>query len=312
MTAVDASGYELDAVRREVLMRFVRDRYIPMRFLYAGPAVDRHLEFAESYSEDYQDGRSEQELSTLLEVLGHDGVPQQLCDIGPSNGVHSAQFVTGLSCLGLSCRRYLGLDFSSRMLDAARIRLAPDLPEDSRFAQWDFEAAPTGAISSWRRPDGAVMLCLLGGTLGNTEDPARTLRHLRASCSPGDALVLGVFAPPPPGEDVVGPYATAVMRDTMTIPLRAAGLLDQQLELRVELIDNAVIGTARIRSDLSLGSDSDTGAVHFAAGDEIRCFLSRRFTPLDVQGLLRAAGWRPLGKSAKRAGSYIVQLAQRI
>lgn len=294
------------------LAHCLQRRIMPVRLLYAGRAADRHIQLAEDYPDEYLDGRSEQEVAAVVESLGWDGMPPQLCDIGTSNGVHSSQFVIALNRHGLGCRRYLGLDFSSRLLSVARTRLMPCLPVDSHFAHWDIEAGPTEEIGSWRRSGSGLILCLLGGTLGNVDDPTQTLRNLRDSCGADDVLVLGVFLPPPPGEDIIGPYATPLMLDTMMIPLRSAGLTDDQLELRVEFVDNAIMGTVKVRSDLVVGTDLVPGGVPLAAGDEIRCFLSRRFSPTDAHRLFWTTGWHVVAEHTDAANSYLILTARPV
>ncbi|MFD5871079.1 hypothetical protein [Streptomyces sp. NPDC060322] len=300
-----------DDVPRSVLARHLRRRRMPVRFLYAGRAADRHVQLAEAFPDEYLDGRSDHEVNTLAEVLGPGPVPRQLCDIGTSNGVHSAQLVTGLSRRGLGCRRYLGMDFSPRLLAAAEGRLASCTPVDRHFVQWDIENGPTGAISSWRRGDDGVVMALVGGTLGNVDDPARTLRHLRASCTAGDTLVLGVFLPPSPGEDVLGPYVTPAMSEMMLMPFRAVGLADHLLDLRVEFTGGAVTGTVRLRGSLVM-DDVLPGGLHLTEGDEIECFRSTRFTPGAVDRLLMATGWQPLGGRADTADSYLVHISHPV
>ncbi|MFF4019875.1 L-histidine N(alpha)-methyltransferase [Streptomyces sp. NPDC001843] len=279
---------------------------MPVRFLYMGSAAERHVRLAEEHPDEYLDGRSECEVDAVCAVFGGAAqAPRQMCDIGTSNGVHSAQLVAGLRRRGFALERYLGLDLSPRLLDAARARMSPHLPGDSDFTCWDIENAPTGRIASWREPGGdALLLCLLGGTLGNMEDPVQTLRHIRASCTERDVLMLGVFLPPSPGENVVGPYATPEMRDIMLIPLRAVGLTDDQLELRVEFVDDAVTGTARLRHGTQVGD------IWLAEGDEVRCFLSRRFTLDGIGRILGSSGWLTSAERIGVGGTYAVFFAR--
>ncbi|MYW04639.1 L-histidine N(alpha)-methyltransferase [Streptomyces sp. SID3343] len=287
---MEISG-EYDQLARATLLCHLRERRFPVRLLYSGAAAHRHMQFAAENFAEYLDGRSEHEVSVLAEALPGSEFPPQLCDVGTSNGVHSMQFLTELDRRRPHCRRYLGIDFSSRLLGVARARLEPFAPADSHFAQGDIESGPIEAVRAWRQRDHGMLLCLLGGTLGNVEDPARTLRNLRDSCRPSDVLALGVFLPPAAGHNVVEPYATAPMRDLMMIPLRAAGFEDHHLELRVEFIDRAVTGTARLCTSLVLADDLIPGGIPFTEGQEIDCFRSQRFDGAEIQRLLKATGW---------------------
>ncbi|MER5262722.1 hypothetical protein ABTZ99_11655 [Actinosynnema sp. NPDC002837] len=201
--------------------------------------------------------------------------------------------------------RYLGLDFSARLVDVARSRLAPRLPEAAAFGTWDMERRPTDRIEAWRGP-GTALVLLVGNTLGNVEDPVDTLRNVFDSCREGDVLVLGLYVAPPEGTDELPVYYSAEpIRDMIMEPLRAAGLDDSDVTFTSRFVDDEVVVNARLNRDVRpLG-------VPLSRGEKLRCFRSRRFRPAGVREVLRGTGWEVVEHDVDAAIGHMVVTARR-
>lgn len=301
---MSASRDEEGTYRDEVIS-WLRRGILPVRYMYAGSGADRHTMFAEQYTDEYQDGRLDTEIAALTGSLSPSGMPDQVCDIGPSNGVHTAQFLHWFADIHPGQPRYLGLDFSRRLLDTARTRTCSYTTIERSFAWWDMETAATPAVTAWRSP-GPVLLCLLGNTLGNVESPVQVLRNIFLSACPNDILMIGLFGPPKRGRDDADDYGSPAIRDMILEPLRATGIPVQRLALRLETVDASVVGTVRLDEPIQLAGK------RLPARHEVRCFLSRRYHPADARRLLQRTGWLPLGTHADPGHGHFVLLARRM
>ncbi|MBZ6140544.1 class I SAM-dependent methyltransferase [Streptomyces olivaceus] len=284
---------------------WLRRGVLPVRYMYTGSGAALHIGFAEEYPDEYVDGRCAHETAVITRGLGRARLPAQVCDIGPSNGVHTHQFLTWFARQHRGVARYLGVDVSPELLEAARERNRPHASVEQHFATWDIESTATAPVEPWRAP-GPVLFCLFGNTLGNVEGPAHVLRNVFRGARPGDILALGLYGPPRPGQQDAAAYRSPAVREMITGPLTAAGLPRHSFSLELSTAAEAVVGTARLTVPVSL-----PGAC-FPAGHEIRCFLSRRFHPAGAHRLLRDTGWLPRPPSAVPADGHFVVLGERM
>ncbi|WP_030238490.1 L-histidine N(alpha)-methyltransferase [Streptomyces sp. NRRL S-455] len=294
-----------ESVYRDEVIGWLRRGVLPVRYMYAGSGADRHIRFAEEYADEYRDGRLDDETAAAVGGLGPAGVPAQMCDIGPSNGLHTAQFLDWFAGAHAGRARYLGMDFSRRLLAAARRRTRRYASVERSFAWWDVEAAATPVVRAWRSP-GPVLFCLLGNTLGNVENPAHVLRNIFGSARPDDILMLGLFGPPGQGEDDADDYRSPAIRDMILEPLSAVGIPVEGLVLRLTTVDDSVVGTVRLHEPVTLAG------TRLPARHEVRCFLSRRYHPAGARHLLRRTGWLPLETHADPGHGHFVLLARRM
>jgi L-histidine Nalpha-methyltransferase len=234
----------------DLFRRCLRVGVVPPKFSYAGSAAYRHHALA--VTNGYQAVADTMDLEAgMIRHLS----TQQIAEIGPGTGAHTAALLRALSITPV---RYLGLDFSRTMLDLA----APALQWAHNFAVWDVDNGPTDAIREWRS-GGSVLALLLGNTLANLEDPAAVLRHIRESLEPGDTLLLSVNL----ADDEVDPasivaaYQTSEFQDSVLESFRAAGVDTSDLELSFH--------DGELRAFVTLSAD----------GRRIQCFRSRRFSP---------------------------------
>jgi L-histidine N-alpha-methyltransferase len=292
-----------DAAHRISLTEHLRRRRTPVKFAYAGSATGTHIALADNLPFEELGGRAEHEVRAVL-LVGKP-LPSQICDVGPSNGLHTIEFLRRYRAAGGRCTRYLAMDYSGRLLAVARENLASCVPDMAAFVRWDMEMAPSTAVADWRG-QGPVLMCLLGNTLGNVEQPDRSLVHLRASCRTDDLLLLSVSLLAAGDEaTLLHPYHSAVFRNMVLQPLRAAGIPDRDVDLVVRLENDTIVAEARLsRSARALGVD-------LLAGETIGCFRSRRHHKQAVIDLLRATGWQPLADATSADGSQLSVAARR-
>jgi L-histidine N-alpha-methyltransferase len=261
---------------------------------------------AEKYPDEYLDARAELEVSALTGVLGG-AYPEQLCDIGVSNGAHTAQFLRLCAELGRAPRSYLGIDVSEILLCGGRDRISTLLPARNDFACCDIEDGPVHAIARWRgASENPVLLCLFGGTLGNLEDEQTVLTNLKMSCRPGDILSVGVHVRQNGRKDqLIAAYSSPITCDVVREPFRAAGLADDDFEIVTEYINHAVVQSVLLKKHFAAGGR------RLARGEYIRCFVSRRYDATSLRALMLSAGWRPLDHCLNAEG-YLVVVAERL
>jgi len=266
---------------------------LPLRYSYAGSAAFTHDRLAHS------DGYRSVVSSVQLEVRALDGDDlaatafSRVVEIGPGNGVHTVALLRSLTARGMTCRSYLGLDFSATLLGLAcdRIRNAFGGAVALQSAVWDMEAGRSARIERWRcglGRDSPVLVCMLGHTLGNVESAERVLGHVHESMREGDFLVTGVtlWRPDVDSSTVLAPYRTEVFRAAALEPLRAAGVAGGDVEFDVRFVDGVIVGEVVFLRRVCVGP------LTVPAGYVLRCFSSRRFARNDVLALLERTGFR--------------------
>ncbi len=288
-----------DPVHRAMVLGCITEGALPLKFAYAGSGAHAHDDLARSAA--YRDvvGSVRLESATLRGLEVPVSAIRQIAEVGPGNGQHTTAFLGELTTAGYTCERYLGLDFSQTLLKIAAVRLSRSLRDGPAISVdlWDIEQAATGKIEEWRTGENPVLVCVLGQTLGNVENPSAVLANLRQSLRPGDLLLLGL-APRLPGaspETYLAPYRSAVFRRAALEPLRAVGIDLRHIDFRLRYEDDTVIADAIIRARFN------ADGVTLEPGHVVRCFLSRRFNPEAVAALLRENGW--LARRAELDGS---------
>jgi uncharacterized SAM-dependent methyltransferase len=190
-------------------------------------------------------------------------------------------------------------------MEMARLSLGDIQPADSRWKHWDFEAAPTFEIETWRK-GGPALLTLLGMTLCNVEDPEAVLAHLRRSAQPGDVVALNVGIVPDEIETLLAGYRTAVLEAAAIEPLLMAGFGRDAgtFDIAFDPIESAVVGHWTVDQHIAI----QLGERHleFAVGDRIRCFLSRRFTGDRLDVLVAGAAMHLLMRDVDKLSGHVV------
>jgi L-histidine Nalpha-methyltransferase len=310
MLVADTSGasmstthFENDA-HRSSLIRHLRQRKCPLKFAYAGSGTDTHVALADNLPHTELGARAMHE-AEVLQGAGFTGeIP--ICDIGPSNGAHTAEFLRQCSFRGLRCESYLGLDYSQRLLAVAEHNLGNNIPIRSKFGHWDFENGPTRHIEDWRSGT-PVLICLLGNTLGNVDNPVSALSNIYRSAQAGDHLLTSVTILEEGRVDqMLRPYRTPEFQAMVLQPLRAAGLQDEDVSLDVSFAKNTIFANAHLKRPVELLG------VPFDAGESIECFRSRRNTIPEVKSLLVQSSWMPQSWLSDESQSQVSILSRRM
>ncbi|MFG1602657.1 L-histidine N(alpha)-methyltransferase [Actinoplanes sp. NPDC049265] len=267
----------------------------------------KQLRFAEDFPEEYEDGRADIEVEAVTKMIDGGFDARQLCDIGPSNGVHTAQLLERLQRRAALPVRYLGLDFSDTLMRGARRRLTDLLPTDHTFRRWDMETGATAVIKRWRSGRNPVLICLFGNTLGNVLDEAATLRNIHLSSHPGDRLAVGVYLASEHCIDAASQYYTQrAILDMATEPLRAAGLNESTVRVDVRRTGNRITFTGTLLKPFS------RAGIRLDAGHCFECFTSARYEEGRVRALLDHSGWRCLPDWSSHNDEYLVAVAERM
>jgi L-histidine N-alpha-methyltransferase len=282
------TGFEIPAHQEELVAALAR-RDVPLKYAYVGDGAATYRALMRSRKHDPAVASARLEIRGLLRAVEADAVPAQLCDIGPGDGRHTGALVQALRRSGCSIERYLALDFSSAVMEIARVALDSQLPADQCWRRWDFELGPTPALTEWRAA-GPALLVLGGMTLGNAEDPVGVVSHLRESMEFGDLALISVGLAPPAGETPSRYTPSPALAATALHALALAGLQTDggtfRLEFDREL--SAVIGHFELSRPQQCALGDET--LSFAEGERIRCFIYRRFTRPQVDNIVARSG----------------------
>jgi L-histidine Nalpha-methyltransferase len=304
--AATGSYFERDDHRRNVLACLTAGK-VPLKYAYAGSAARAHDRYARTASYTEMMASAALEADALIASGCRAGELEQIVEIGPGNGRHSAALLGCLRLRGVDPARYLGLDFSRSLLTFASQRLreqnAGRLGVD--IGGWDVERATTGRVAAWRHGPGALLVCLVGGTLGNFEDPARALRHIAAACRPGDLLLASVLTRAPHTPAAAGGYDSREFRHAATEPLIAAGMKASDMRFTVGFRDGGFVGEAALLRDIRIGG------LRLTEGHRIRCFLSRRFAGDDVLDIFAHTGWLIRATAVAPGGHHLAVVVSR-
>lgn len=292
------------------ILDHVRSGYLPLKYAYAGSAAFTHDALARTAGYAEVIGSAQHEADVLASARPF-GLPEQIVEVGPGNGVHTAAWfdTAGGTARGSFGRRYLGVDFSATLLALAAKTLRAHRPEvEVSTERWDLEGRPTSHIESWRRGPGPVLACLLGHTLGNLEDPHKALRNLAFSLRAGDTLLvsLTLFRPGADEDAILDPYRSETFTAAVLEPLRAAAFADSDLRLELRLVGRTVIGQAHVMQPTTVAGRS------FAQSTVIRCFTSTRFLPEEALSLLSPLnGWTTAHWAVDDGGTHMAIVARR-
>jgi len=290
MTSANLKGFETRAHEVEAF-RSMTAGYLPLKFAYSGSAAETHDRLARSEGYQRVVGSAIDDVAALRAMLAPEGIPLQWADLGPGNGVHTLAMGAALADDASRGRRYLGLDFSRRLMRRAETTLAVSNVTDRAFGEWDFENGPTDAVTKWRSA-APVLWTLNGITLCNVEDPVEVIRNIALSAERPDIVfaTIAVADGRDDGQARVAEYDTDVFRAAVLEPLLMAGIAREAgvLELSYAAQEPAVIGLFRFTQGYKLTCHGDAHV--FQAGDVIRCFVSRRFTRRQIDALVAASG----------------------
>src|SRR4051812_351700 len=247
---------------------------------------------------EYYPTRTERAILTdcaaeIVELTG----ANELVELGSGSASKTRVLLDAMAAAG-GLRRYVPIDVSETALRDSAARLLAEYPGlRIHGLVGDFERH----LDRLPQPDGARLMCFLGGTIGNFTPGVRRrfLRSLGRHLGPGGHLLLGVDLVKDPrvieaayddAEGVTAEFNRNVLH-VLNRELDANFLVDefehvaffdtehQWIEMRLR---------ARSAQDVDI-TRIDLG-VHFAAREELRTEISAKFTTERIERDLRAAG----------------------
>jgi L-histidine N-alpha-methyltransferase len=290
------------------MIKSIVSGHVPLKFAYAGSAAYTHDRYASTADYQQMMTSAANESGTLLSSGLQDSASGGVAEVGPGNGLRSAAFLRHLQRAGVRFSRYLALDFSSTLLEIACVRLRASFVHcQIDTSAWDIEERPSTSVEEWRAGAGPILVCLLGHTLGNLEDPARALANIATGHRPGDVLVTSVLLREPPEvrAATIATYQSETFRRAALEPLLAAGLRRADLELDLGYREDAVVGEVTLVREVCLRGNPLPG------GHRFRCFLSRRFDPEEVTRLIERSGWSVRGARIDNTDHHMTVIAMR-
>jgi len=303
------SSYFENPVHHVDLVKSISSGAVPLKYAYAGSAAFTHDRYASTADYAGMMANAVSESDTLLSAGVEDLAAHSVAELGPGNGLHSIAFLRSLSERGRIFRRYLAMDFSATLLGIATARLRESFDHDFLVdtTVWDVEEQQSLCVERWRTGEKGVLVCMLGHTLGNFEDPAQALHNLGVGLRDGDILLVSVLLRPSPAfmESALTAYRADAFRCAALEPLLAAGLNLTDLDLTLRYDDSAVVGEVTLLRDARLDDMDLPGGHHF------RCFLSRRFGRDEVVRLIEQTGWSIRAAQVDETDHHMTVVAAR-
>lgn len=291
---------------RQAVARGIVNGALPLKFAYAGSAAHTHDKLAHHEGYRTVTGAASQ-VRDALRRAGLDEIPA-LAEIGPGNGVSSLALLALLQDAKRPPQAFLGLDFSRTLLAIAKRNIEKERPA-IRFAAalWDAEEGPTAEIGEWRPADAPLSVLFVGNTIGNFELPGAALHNIQRSMRAGDTLVVGATlrSEGADAEVMLSPYRNEVLRDAALEPLIASGISPDDIGFRLSYEKDEVVGHAVLHRRLFILDQE------LPAGHSVRCFVSRRYLPSEIDDLLSWAGLRPLVWSVDETAGQVVVIARK-
>jgi L-histidine N-alpha-methyltransferase len=272
---------------------------------------------------EYYPTRAEREilLAYADEIVQGTGAGE-LVELGSGSAEKARILLDAMSSAG-TLRRYVPVDVSESALEAAALELVDEFEELSVHGViGDFERH-LDRVPPADAGDGARIVALLGGTIGNFPPGTRRrlLREIGGLLGPGDRLLLGTDLVKDPAvleaayddsEGVTAEFNRNVLHvinreldaDFAPDGFEHIAFYDRVHEW-VEMRLRARRPCSVLVADLGL-------RVEFAAGEELRTEISAKFTRARLQADFQAAGLALEGWYMDGDGLFAVSLARRL
>lgn len=283
-------GFESEGQLR-AFIRALSGAAIPGKFAYVGEAAVTYN--AHALTQEYgQVTRSvADESSLLLEVWGQElNSIRTLADVGPGNGLHSADLLQRLlATASWLPSKYLAIDYSLHMAELAKQnmkRLVREIQVNSIL--FDIESTFTQASSHLPDALGSIYF-LLGNTIGNVESISRAIEGIRSLAGQGARLLIGcaLFDEYRSAESYLKPYRMKTYIDCVLYPLMMIGVPRRSLAFAAEFNPDTKTILTLVRFNEDFQANVLGESVTVKAGSTIRCSLSRRFLPGEIPNLLK-------------------------
>jgi L-histidine Nalpha-methyltransferase len=264
---------------------------IPGKFAYVGEAAATYNAHALTKVYSQVTRSIADESSLLLEVWGQElNSIGTLADVGPGNGLHSADLLQHLlATANWLPSKYLAIDYSLHMAELAKQNMKR-LVRETQANSIIFDIESTFTQASSHRPDVLESIYfLLGNTVGNVESIPRAMEGIRSLAGNGARLLIGcaLFDEYCSAESYLKPYRMKTYIDCVLHPLMMIGVPRRSMAPTAEFNpDTRTISTlVRFKEDFQANILDESVTVK--AGSTIRCALSRRFLPGEIPDLLK-------------------------
>jgi uncharacterized SAM-dependent methyltransferase len=264
---------------------------VPGKFAYVGEAAAAYN--AHALTTEYgQVTRSvADESSLLLEVWGRElNSISTLADVGPGNGLHSADLMQHLlATANWLPSSYLAIDYSRHMAELAKQNMK-QLVREIRVNSIIFDIESTFAQTSAHRPDVRdAIYFLLGNTIGNVESISRAMAGIRSLAGNGARLLIGcaLFDEHRSVASYLQPYRMKTYIDCVLRPLMMIGVPRHSVAFAAEFSPDTKTIFTLVRFNEDFQAKVLDESVTVTAGSTIRCALSRRFLPGEIPSLLK-------------------------
>jgi uncharacterized SAM-dependent methyltransferase len=282
-------GFESEDQLREFI-RALSGSAIPGKFAYVGEAAATYN--AHALTKEYGRVTSSvaDESSLFLKVWGQElNSIRTLADVGPGNGLHSANLVLRLlATANWSPRNYLAIDYSLHMAELAKQNMKR-LVREIRVNSILFDIESTFTQASSHLPDVLESIYfLLGNTIGNVESISRAIEGIRSLAGEGARLLIGcaLFDGHRSAESYLKPYRMKTYIDCVLYPLMMMGVPRRSMAFTAEFNPDTKTILTLVRFKEGFQANVLGESVTVKTGSTIRCALSRRFLPGEIPNLL--------------------------
>jgi hypothetical protein len=283
---------------------------LPLKYAYVGSAARTHAEYAKRSSYLNITRAIDCEIATLSAAqTSYDC----MVDIGCDSGAHLASLLDRMPERMLKKEfRILLSDFSQELGEGARAFLSTKY-DRVQFKRWDIETS-TCAVMRIMGDRRRTCCLLLGGTIGNVENPFETLCNIRLSLPDESHFLISfltISANPTQQEiaTVTAPYETPEFLPHLLEPLRYVGIPTEGIATELSfdahlmgVVAHAYLDDASRRAIAQL-------AARRSGPRKLRCFLSRRFDPETIRALTKRAGFEVVCEASDNAGHTVMLLA---
>lgn len=276
--------------RSSQIVEFVqglRNRFLPLKFAYIGPAAFTHDQLVRSPSYRLSDTESllirNRFYENIVSKIGLSGKKINFVDIGSGNGLKATALLDVFFNEHFSVN-YLALDYSQSLLDIARKNITNAFPRfdfiNTEVVDFENESF-SDIVSKYLPNDKFCLFTLLGQTLGNPLNRTKSLSNIRNSVidSNNSGFCIGIeLFDPANVKEMLTNYRNEVFHKAVFTPLtfvglsQKDGLLDidfnyetKNVEVYFEVYEKTCIDCEKF------------GYVDFEKGDRILMFLSHRF-----------------------------------
>jgi len=283
---LDTSVFERSSQISE-FVQGLKNRFLPLKFAYIGPAAFTHDQLVRSPSYRLSDIESSLIRNSFYKnIVSNIGLSKKsinFIDIGSGNGLKAITVLDIFFNEQFSVN-YLALDYSQNLLDIAKNNIVNAFPsfEHTSAEVVDFENDSfSDIIKKYLPNDRFSLLTLFGHTLGNPLNPTKVLANIRNSMiySNDCGFCIGIeLFDPTKVKEILANYQNKAFHKAVFNPLTFVGLSQKNGALNINF--NYETKNVEVHFEIHQKTRIDCGSfgyVDFEEGDNILLFLSHRF-----------------------------------